>query len=408
MSESYGSILELSKATVPNKVNLLIITDSIDNSQTITAVLSSADIDFTYELVIGDRVTKNLPQKTYSAILYDYVKFAGHDTNEFLIKKLQWWCQFFSHIPLILITDPLGDRRAVELIQSGVSGYILRNKLHQLPNALEKSLLNFGSSQGIIRRQQNQIEQQRQQIQQLQDEIQTWIDDEQNKQEHFAYLSHELRSPVSSVLGFARMLKAQYYGDLNSKQMQYVNEMVKVGEYMLELVNNYLDLAKINANKQTLDLQKLPVEEICQSSISKLQEKAIEKGLELNLNLENGIDFCIVDPVRIQQILINLLSNAIKFTARGRVTLQVILNGDTLCFSVMDTGEGISADNMTKLFKPFPQISSSYESTGLGLTLSKQLARLHGGDITVTSELGKGSCFTLELPLHQPRNTIVE
>ena len=203
------------------------------------------------------------------------------------------------------------------------------------------------------------------------------------------------------MLGFAGMLKEQYYGDLNDKQMQYVDAMLKVGHYMLELVNNYLDLVKIDANKQTLDLERLPVEEVCQSSISELSEKARQKGLALNLDLEDGIDFCVADPVRLQQILINLLSNAIKFTEEGRVTLRVELVEDLLFFKVIDTGIGISAENMTKLFELFPQITSHHESTGLGLALSKQLARLHGGDITVTSELGKGSCFTLHIPQYQ-------
>ena len=428
MPESYGSILELSKVTLLNDVNLLIVTDDESNVRAIAACLHTAEIDFTYDVVDADCLTKNLfCQKKYAAILYD-CNYIETDTDHYrsLLEKVQWWYHFYPYAPLILITDALGDELAVKLIQNGVSGYILRNKLYQLPSILEKSLFTFVSQQALIeqknlieqqrqqiqqlqtevqtwieneRCQKNLIEQQRQQIQQLQTEVQTWIDDEKNKQEHLAYLSHELRSPVSSMLGFARMLREQYYGALNKKQTQYVEAMVRVGEYMLKLVNNYLDLAKINADKQTLDFQKLPVEEICQSCVAELSEKAKQKGLNLNLDLENELDFCTVDPVRFQQILINLLSNAIKFTDEGSVTLRVRRDGDLLYFAVMDTGEGISAKNMNKLFQPFPQITDRYESTGLGLTLSRQLARLHGGDITVTSELNKGSCFTLHIPL---------
>ena len=424
MSQSYGSILELSKVTLLNNVNLLIITDGKSSVQAIAASLQAAKINFTYDLVEADCLTKNLShQKKYTAILYDcnYSSDLETDTDPYcsLVEKLQWWCHIYSYVPLILITDTLGNEGAVKLIQTGVSGYILRNKLYQLPSILEKSLFTFVSQQALIEQQrqqiqqlqtevqtytdnqlcqQNLIEQQGQQIQQLQTEVQTWIDDERNKQEHLAYLSHELRSPVSSMLGFARMLKEQYYGDLNDKQMQYVEAMVKVGDYMLKLVNNYLDLAKINVDKQTLDFQKLPVEEICQSCLAESSEKARQKGLNLDLDLENELDFCTVDPVRFQQILINLLSNAIKFTDEGGVTLRVRRDGGLLYFAVIDTGEGISAENMNKLFQPFPQISDRYDSTGLGLTLSKQLALLHGGDITVTSELGKGSCFTLQIP----------
>ena len=452
MPESYGSILELSKVTLSN-LNLLIVTDRKSNVRAIAASLHAAEINFTYDVVDADCLTEKLfCQKKYTAILYDsnYCNDLEADTDRdrSLLEKVKWWCHFYPYAPLILITDALGDERAVKLIQNGVSGYILRNKLYQLPSILEKSLFTFVSQQALIEQQCQQIQQlqtevqtyidnercqkdlieqqrqqiqqlqtevqtytdnercqtdliekQRQQIQQLQTEVQTWIDDEKNKQEHFAYLSHELRSPVSSMLGFGRMLKEQCYGALNDKQMQYVKAMVTVGEYMLKLVNNYLDLAKINADKQTLDFQRLPIEEICQSCLAELSEESRQKGLSLNLDLENELDFCTVDAVRFQQILINLLSNAIKFTDEGSVTLRVRRDRDLLYFAVIDTGEGISAENMNKLFQPFPQITDRYESTGLGLTLSKQLARLHGGDITVTSELGKGSCFTLQIPL---------
>ena len=404
MLESYGSILELSKVTLLSNINLLIITDVKSNVKAIAASLHAAEISFTYDVVAADCLTKNLSLQKYTAILYDYNYCSDLETNADsyrLVKNLQWWRHYYPHAPLILITNAFSDERAVKLVQNGVSGYILRNNLHQLPSILEESLFTFVNQQALIEQQQNLIEQQLKQIEQLQTEIQIWIDDEKNKQEHFAYLSHELRSPVSSMLGFARMLKEQYYGDLNRKQMQYVDAMVKVGEYMLKLVNNYLDLAKINADKQTLDFQKLPVEEICQSSLAELSEKARQKGLNLDLDLEKELDFCTVDPVRFQQILINLLSNAIKFTDEGGVTLRVRRDRNLLYFTVKDTGEGISAENLNKLFQPFAQITDRYESTGLGLTLSKQLARLHGGDITVTSEIGKGSCFTLQIPQHQ-------
>ena len=433
MLESYGSILELSKATLLSNVKLLIVTDGKSNIGAITTSLYAAQINFTYDVVDADFIIKNLScQKKYTAILYDCSYCEDLEVNadgyRSLVEKLQWWCHFYPYAPLILITDALGDERAVKLIQNGVSGYILKNKLHQLPSILEKSLFTFVSQQALIeqqkslieqQRQQIQqletevraykedercqkslIEQQRQQIQQLETEVQAWIDDENNKQEHLAYISHELRTPVSNMRGLARMLQEQYYGTLNDKQMQYANLMVKASDYMLELVNNYLDITKINADKQTLDFQKLPVEEICKSSLGQLSEKAREKGLKLNLDLEKELDFCTVDPIRFKQILTNLLSNAIKFTDKGGVTLRVRRDRDLLYFAVIDTGEGISAENMNKLFQPFPQINARHDSTGLGLTLSKQLARLHGGDITVTSQLGKGSCFTLQIPQH--------
>ena len=429
MSESLGSILELqSRSTASSNVNLLIITEKNANLQAIAASLYAAEIDFNYDIINLKQPSINPPRLKYSAILYDNVRVSDRDRAESLMEKLQCWCHLYPDTPLILITDPLGDERAVQSIQSGVSGYLLRQELDRLPIILEKSLFDFVSKQTIVQQQQGLIRQQQAKIEHLQAEVQSRHDSQQiqqdlirqqqakiehletqqqnwqqqkiARQEHISYLVHELRNPISAIIGFARGLREQYFGTLNAKQMQYARLLVDSGEYLLALVENYLNIAKIEANQQTLELQTIGVEEICQSSILMLQEKAQQKGLKLNLELQQGIDFCTADSSRLKQILINLLSNAIKFTERGSVTLKVTLKEDFLHFAVIDTGVGISAENLAKLFKPFPQISHHHENTGLGLTLSQKLAQLHGGEITVTSELGKGSCFTLMIPQH--------
>ncbi len=411
MSDSSESILQLPpKATALSNVNLLIVTSNTTDIEAISQTLYSAGIDLTYDIVGADQlveadqlieVVENFPQQKYSAILYDYSRLSSFQTAESVIEQCQICCHRYPKTPLIVITDALGEEQAVKLIQSGVSGYLLRYKLYQLPNILENTLFNFLSRQTVVAQQLDLIKQQQEKIEQLEAEKENWLAQEKAKQEHISHLNHELRSPISSMLGFAGMLKEQYYGPLNPKQLQYVSALLSVGEHLLDLVNNYLDLAKIDANKQTLDLERLAVEEICQASIFIVAEKAKQKGLEFIFKLGDNIDFCTADSVRLKQILVNLLSNAIKFTEEGSVTLKVELKQDLLYFAVIDTGMGISAENRTKLFKPFPQITSHHESTGLGLALSRKLAQLHGGDITVTSELGKGSCFTLCMPQHQ-------
>lgn len=429
MSESLGSILELqSKGTTFSNVNLLIVTEKSTNFQAIAAPLYAAEINFDYDLINTKQSSTNPPRLKYSAILYDNIQVDELNSAECLVAKLQWWCHLYPDTPLILITDPLGDERAVKAIHSGASGYVLRQELSRLPEILEKSLFDFVSKQTIVKQQQDLIQQQQQKIEHLQAEVQTrfdrqqiqqdliqqqqqkiehlqaqqqsWQEQKQARQEHISYLVHELRSPISAIIGFARGLREQYFGSLNAKQMQYARLLVDSGEYLLALVENYLNIAKIEANQQKLELQPIAVGEICQSSLLMLQEKAKRKGLELNLELQKGIDFCTADSSRLKQILINLLSNAIKFTDRGSVTLKVTLKEDLLYFAVIDTGVGISQKDLSKLFKPFPQISNHHENTGLGLTLSQKLAQLHGGEITVTSELGKGSCFTLIIPQH--------
>ena len=287
------------------------------------------------------------------------------------------------------------------MIQSGVSAYILRHKLERLPNTLEKTLYDFASQRAIIKQQQNLIEQQQQKIRHLEAQQSRWQKQEQARQEHISHLVHEFSNPIAAIIGFARALKEQYYGKLNDKQQEYAGHLVDSGEHLLALVKNYLEITKIDANKQPLDLERIAVVEICQASILMVAEKAKIKGLKLDFELDDKIDFCVADSIRLKQILINLLSNAIKFTDRGSVILKVSLHDDYLHFAVIDTGTGISEENMSKLFQPFPQITNHHENTGLGLTLSKKLAQLHGGDIMVTSKLDKGSCFTLTIPQYQ-------
>lgn len=422
MLESLGSILEFqSKAKIPSNVNLLIITDQNALLKAIAVVLEAADLDFAYDSTDTEQAIDKPLRSKYSAILYDYGSVADTHTIDFSIERMRWWCHLYPDTPLILITDPLGDEAAVRLIQSGVSGYVLKSKLESLPQILKKSLFDFASNRALVRQQQAKIqhleatvranterdrtlqdliEQQRQKIQHLEARQQSWQDREREKEERIAYLVHELRNPISAIIGFARGLREQYFGKLNPKQMQYASLLVSSGEYLLDLVEKYLSITKIDANQQTLELERIAVEEICLSSILMLDEKAKQKGLELNFEPQDNIDFCTADSSCLKQILINLLSNAIKFTDEGSVTLRVTCREDYLDFAVIDTGTGISAENLTKLFKPFPQISNHHENTGLGLTLSRKQARLHGGDITVTSELGRGSCFTLSIPHH--------
>jgi signal transduction histidine kinase len=223
------------------------------------------------------------------------------------------------------------------------------------------------------------------------------------KDEIFSHLNHELRTPLSSILGYARMLKDEIYGPLNEKQRQYTNVIVASGEHLLSLVNDYLDISKIEANREELFLETIAVEDICLASLSMVESRAKEQDLKLDLNIASDVDLCKADGLRIKQILVNLLSNAIKFTEVGSVTLNVRRHENMLEFCVIDTGIGIKEEDKEKLFQPFQQIkndlSCRHKGTGLGLALSRKLAQLHGGDITLVSEQGNGSCFTLHLPV---------
>ncbi|MBR8829564.1 MAG: GAF domain-containing protein [Gomphosphaeria aponina SAG 52.96 = DSM 107014] len=240
-------------------------------------------------------------------------------------------------------------------------------------------------------------------IQQLEAEKQSIEAANRAKSEFLSHMSHELRTPLTAIIGFSRMLIQQLYGELNPKQMQYVSGIYDSGQHLLDLINDLLDISKIEAERFELFMEKVPVEEICLASISIIQERAKQQGLELVLDIDQEVDFCVADHRCLKQILLNLLSNAVKFTETGSVTLKVQKNKKMLLFSVIDTGIGIKEDDQKKLFEAFSQIDTylhrQHKGTGLGLALSRKLARLHGGDLTLSSESGKGSCFTLHLPI---------
>lgn len=243
------------------------------------------------------------------------------------------------------------------------------------------------------------------------------------KDEFLAMMSHELRTPLNAILGISEGLLEQVFGELNQRQQSSLKTIQKSGQHLLELINDILDVAKIEAGMFTLELTSVSLRYLCDSSLSFVKHQATQKNIRLNLVIHANMPTAIeIDERRMRQLLINLLSNAVKFTPKnGNVTLEAKLvhvaiddaDVDTkkpfqehfkteLHFLVSDTGIGISLDDINKLFQPFMQIDSSlsrqYAGTGLGLNLVKKLAELHGGQVSVESKVGEGSCFTVRLP----------
>lgn len=215
-------------------------------------------------------------------------------------------------------------------------------------------------------------------------------------------ISHEMRTPLTGILGFSSVLLEQIYGPLNLKQKQYIEVISNSGKHLLALIDDLLDLTAIEAGEAELTKETISVKELASTSVSLIQELANARGLELSLLFGTGVNTCIADKHRLKQILMNLLSNAVKFTESGSVTLKVEQTADTIKFSVIDTGIGIALSEQANLFQLFWQLDSGlnrkYEGTGMGLALARKLAQLHGGEITVYSKPGQGSCFTLHLP----------
>lgn len=225
---------------------------------------------------------------------------------------------------------------------------------------------------------------------------------DQMKSTFLANMSHELRTPLTSIIGFSSVLLQQIFGSLNDRQVEYLQRISNAGHHLLELINDLLDLSRIEAGREELAPEVLEVEEVCQICFSIVREQAAQKGLELSLVIDPEVSTCVADKRRLVQILLNLLANAIKFTSEGSVTLSVDRAESFVQFAVIDTGVGISESEQASLFQPFQQLDSGldrkYEGTGLGLALSQKLAQLQKGYITVQSQPAQGSRFTLSLP----------
>ena len=225
------------------------------------------------------------------------------------------------------------------------------------------------------------------------------------KDEFLASMSHELRTPLTGILGLAEALQLQTQGPLNDRQLKAMGNIEKSGRHLLELINDILDLSKIEAGKMDLELESFSVADVCQASLQLVKGMAHQKKINTSFSMNMSPLVLKADSRRLKQMLVNLLSNAIKFTpASGQIGLEVEARPEqnVVCFHVWDKGIGIRSDEMGKLFQPFVQLDSSlarqYAGTGLGLSLVQRMAELHGGSVQVESNPGEGSRFSILLP----------
>jgi len=219
---------------------------------------------------------------------------------------------------------------------------------------------------------------------------------DRHKSEFLANMSHELRTPLNAVIGFSEVLLERMFGELNPKQEEYLQDIVSSGRHLLSLINDILDLAKIEAGRMDLELTLFSVPLALENALTLIRERATRHGLGVDLAVDASVGEIVGDERKVKQVLINLLSNAIKFTPEGgRVAVTAQLANGTVEI----------AEDQEAIFEEFRQVGTDYarkrEGTGLGLTLARRFVELHGGRLWVKSEVGRGSTFTFTLPARQ-------
>lgn len=227
----------------------------------------------------------------------------------------------------------------------------------------------------------------------------------QVKSEFLSNMSHELRTPLNSIIGFSDLLKQKMMGELNEKQEHYIDNIIKSSKHLLDLINDILDLSKIEAGKIEMTFETVSLSALMNDTLELIRATATKNNVVIRKEFDPEIGLIEADKQKFKQILFNLLSNAVKFskTNGGIITITTKKNGEMAEISISDTGIGIKKEDMDKLFNKFQQIDSGtsrkYGGTGLGLAISKQLVELQGGRIWVQSKYGEGTTFTFQLPL---------
>jgi signal transduction histidine kinase len=225
----------------------------------------------------------------------------------------------------------------------------------------------------------------------------------QHKSDFLANMSHELRTPMNAIIGFSQVLREGMVGDVNAKQKEYLDDILSSGNHLLSLINDVLDLSKVEAGQVELQVAPFSLQDALERGVSMVREQATTEGVQVTLHRNGSLDVVSGDERRIRQVIFNLLSNAVKFTPDGgQVDVSAARVDGEMRVSVADSGPGIAAEDLERIFEEFQQTetgASQHEGTGLGLALSKRFVEMHGGRIWCESEVGKGSTFEFTLPV---------
>lgn len=345
-------------------------------------------------------VTINLPERLFEAGLTET------ETQELVNRWLVIWLFEQNRITAADMEQLLADRASIPTLPDeqkrpeDIAGDWSRRP--DLPGETKDSQPEVSALQAELAAARQALAQTKKQLE----------DADKLKSEFIATISHELRTPLNSIIGFAKLLLNQKLGPLNEVQHTDLSVIYNSSQHLLSLVNDILDLSKIEAGKMRLDREWVSVEEIIVGVIASMYILIEGKPIELREEIEPNLPQIYVDRGRIRQVVLNVLSNAAKFTDAGSITMRVHrLNGDGrefVAFGIKDTGIGIAPEDMDKVFEAFRQVDSSVarraEGTGLGMPISRRLVELHGGQLWVESQVGQGSSFYFTIPVQPPES----
>jgi signal transduction histidine kinase len=225
----------------------------------------------------------------------------------------------------------------------------------------------------------------------------------QHKSEFLANMSHELRTPLNAIIGFSEVLSERMFGEINDKQAEYLSDILESGRHLLSLINDILDLSKIEAGRMELETTDFDLPSAIESTLMLVRERAHRRAITLERTIDERLGVVRADERKVKQVLLNLLSNALKFTPEGgQVAVRAGMHNDEAEISVADTGVGIAPEDQAAVFEEFRQVGAAakkVEGTGLGLAISRKFIELHGGRIWVKSQVGSGSTFSFTLPV---------
>ncbi|MDM8537018.1 response regulator [Desulfobacterales bacterium HSG17] len=380
------------------KVNILLVDDKEKNLDAFEQVLDDPD----YSLIkaqSGSEALKHLMEKNFALVLLD-VRMPGIDGFE--VAKLIRQREKTKNVPIIFVT---ADYSSMENISRGYKldavDYIIKPYDPAILKTKVSVFAELNRKEQLLCMSEQHLEHLTTKLSLTNAEL---VRGARIKDEFLANMSHELRTPLTSILGMSEALYEQIYGPLNEKQINSLIRIEESGKHLLSLINDILDLSKIEAEKMDMEIKHVEIETLCSSCVNMIKQIALKKNIKITVNIDSRLKYISTDARRLKQILVNLLSNAVKFTPVNKeIGLETIChkNRGSVDFIVWDKGIGISGQDMKRLFKPFVQLDSglsrSYEGSGLGLVLVSRLTEKLGGSLSLKSEPGKGSRFSVSL-----------